>query len=65
MPDPDNAELPFDLMVDDIDATHDQWRARGLDPSPIEHGRTHAAFSVRDPDGHLVTVNSSHVIGPV
>jgi catechol 2,3-dioxygenase-like lactoylglutathione lyase family enzyme len=65
VPDPDDAELPFDLMVDDIDATHDQWRARGLDPSPIEHGRTHAAFSVRDPDGHLVTVNSSHVIGPV
>jgi catechol 2,3-dioxygenase-like lactoylglutathione lyase family enzyme len=58
-------ELPFDLMVDDLEATQEQWRARGLNPTPIEAGRTHSAFSVRDPDGHLVKVNSSHVIGPV
>jgi catechol 2,3-dioxygenase-like lactoylglutathione lyase family enzyme len=64
-PDADGAELPFDLMVDDIETTHEQWHARGLDPTPIEHGRIHSAFSVRDPDGHLVTVNSTHVIGPV
>jgi catechol 2,3-dioxygenase-like lactoylglutathione lyase family enzyme len=64
---PDEAapELPFDLMVDDLDTTHARWHAQGLDPTPIEHGGIHSAFSVRDPDGHLVTVNSSHVVGPV
>ena len=61
----EDAETPFDLMVDDLDATHAQYRERGLDPSPIEQGRIHAAFTVRDPDGHLVTVNSSHVVGEV
>jgi catechol 2,3-dioxygenase-like lactoylglutathione lyase family enzyme len=61
----DDGELPFDLMVDDLEATREQWRARGLDPTPIEQGRSHSAFSVRDPDGYKVTVNSSHVIGPV
>jgi catechol 2,3-dioxygenase-like lactoylglutathione lyase family enzyme len=61
----DNADAPFDLMVDDLDATHAEWKARGLDPSPIEHGRIHASFSVRDPDGYRVTINSSHVIGEV
>jgi catechol 2,3-dioxygenase-like lactoylglutathione lyase family enzyme len=63
--DESGAEAPFDLMVDDLDTTHEQWVARGLDPSPIERGRIHSAFSVRDPDGYKVTVNSSHVIGPV
>jgi catechol 2,3-dioxygenase-like lactoylglutathione lyase family enzyme len=61
----ENAETPFDLMVDDLDATHAQYRERGLDPSPIEQGSIHAAFTVRDPDGYLVTVNSSHVVGEV
>lgn len=60
-----DADAPFDLMVDDLDTTHEQWRARGLEPSPIERGRTHSAFSVRDPDGYKVTVNNSHVVGPV
>ncbi|MGZ6963571.1 MAG: VOC family protein [Acidimicrobiia bacterium] len=60
-----DTEAPFDLMVDDLDETHEQWRTRGLAPSPIEHGRIHSAFSVRDPDGYLVTVNSSHIVGPV
>jgi catechol 2,3-dioxygenase-like lactoylglutathione lyase family enzyme len=56
---------PFDLMVDDLDATHADWKARGFDPSPIERGDIHAAFSVRDPDGYRVTINSSHVVGDV
>jgi catechol 2,3-dioxygenase-like lactoylglutathione lyase family enzyme len=62
---PADADAPFDLMVDDLDTTHDQWTARGFAPSPIEHGNIHAAFTVRDPDGYRVTVNSSHVIGEV
>jgi catechol 2,3-dioxygenase-like lactoylglutathione lyase family enzyme len=62
---PDDADAPFDLMVDDLDATHAEWAARGLDPSPIELGRIHSSFTLRDPNGYRVTVNSSHVIGEV
>jgi catechol 2,3-dioxygenase-like lactoylglutathione lyase family enzyme len=61
----DDAEVPFDLMVEDLDEAHAEWKARGLDPSPIERGRIHAAFTMRDPDGYRVTVNSSHVVGEV
>ena len=58
-------DAPFDLLVDDLDAIHADWTARGLDPSPIESGRIHSAFTVRDPDGYVVTVNNSHVMGEV
>ena len=61
----DDADVPFDLMVDDLDEVHAEWKARGLDPSPIERGRIHAAFTMHDPDGYRVTVNSSHVVGEV
>src|SRR6202011_3017284 len=30
---------PFDLMVDDIDATHRDYAEKGLSPSPIRRGR--------------------------
>ena len=59
------ADAPFDLMVDDLDATHAEWERRGLDVSPIERGRIHSSFVVRDPNGYRVTVNSSHVVGEV
>lgn len=55
----------FDLMVDDLDATHEAWTAQGLAPSTIERGRIHDAFTVRDPAGTTVTVNSTHVVGTV
>jgi catechol 2,3-dioxygenase-like lactoylglutathione lyase family enzyme len=56
---------PFDLMVDDLDATHRAWRRQGLDVSDIDRGRIHDAFTVADPDGYVVPVNSSHVVGAV
>jgi catechol 2,3-dioxygenase-like lactoylglutathione lyase family enzyme len=59
------ADAPFDLMVEDLEATHAEWKKLGLDVSPIERGRIHSAFIVRDPDGTNITVNSSHVIGDV
>jgi catechol 2,3-dioxygenase-like lactoylglutathione lyase family enzyme len=62
---PSGADAPFDLMVDDLDATHAEWKARGFDPAPIERGNIHSAFTVRDPDGYRVTINSSHVVGEV
>ena len=55
----------FDLMVEDIDATHTAWTSLGLEPSPIERGRIHDQFTVADPSGTVVTVNSSHVVGTV
>jgi catechol 2,3-dioxygenase-like lactoylglutathione lyase family enzyme len=61
----ERADAPFDLMVDDLDATHAAWFERGLDPSPITRGRIHASFTVLDPDGYRVTINSSHVAAEV
>jgi catechol 2,3-dioxygenase-like lactoylglutathione lyase family enzyme len=62
---PADTDAPFDLMVDDLEATHAQWQADGLDLSPIAPGRIHSSFTVRDPDGYRVTINSSHVVGEV
>ena len=62
---PEGGDTPFDLMVDDLDQTHAKWTAHGLDPSPIERGRFHTFFTVRDPNGYLVKVYSSHVVGEV
>ncbi|HJU18973.1 MAG TPA: VOC family protein [Stellaceae bacterium] len=51
---------PFDLMVDDVDAAHRDYAAKGLSPSPISRGRIHDSFMVAGPDGWAFTVNSSH-----
>src|SRR3954447_1787515 len=65
--DPKPGAASFDLMVDDLDATHAEWSAAGLNPSAIMTDRPghHSAFDVRDPDGYVVTVSNSHVEGPV
>jgi catechol 2,3-dioxygenase-like lactoylglutathione lyase family enzyme len=60
-----SSDAPFDLMVEDLEATHAEWERIGLDVSPIERGRIHSTFVLRDPDGTNVTVNSSHVVGDV
>ena len=54
---------PFDLMVDDVDAAHRDYAAKGLAPSPIRRGRIHDSFEVGGPDGWEFTVNSSHASG--
>jgi hypothetical protein len=54
---------PFDLMVDDIDATHGDYAAKGLSPTPIQRGRIHDSFTVPGPSGWTFTVNSSHASG--
>jgi len=53
----------FDLMVDDLDATHERLRTLGLAPSGIQSGRIHRSFTVSAPSGHTFTFNSSHVSG--
>ena len=52
---------PFDLMVEDLDATHQDLAARGLAPSEISRGDIHDSFTIRDPSGLDVTFNSTHV----
>ncbi len=51
----------FDLMVDDLEATHEQLHAKGLAPSSIETGRIHSSFTVSSPSGHTIKFNSTHV----
>lgn len=60
-------EAPFDLMVEDLRATHAGFTAQGLAPSPIEAmpDIDHELFRVREPAGHLITFFSTHVMGPV
>jgi hypothetical protein len=57
------AGAPFDLMVDDVDATHRDCAEKGLSPSPIKRGRIHDSFELPGPDGWTFTVNSSHASG--
>jgi hypothetical protein len=54
---------PFDLMFDDVDATHRIFEERGLCPSPIRRGRIHDSFEIIGPDGWVFTINSSHATG--
>ncbi len=55
---------PFDFMADDLDALHDSIEHDGVEVSAIVR-EGHASFTFHDPDGWIVTVNDSHVIGPV
>ena len=52
---------PFDLMVDDLEETHQKFADLGLAPSPIAEGRIHRSFEIEEPAGNIITFNSSHV----
>ncbi len=52
---------PFDLMVDNLEATHQRFSDLGLAPSPIEEGEIHRSFEIEEPAGNIITINSSHV----
>lgn len=58
-------DASFDLMVDDLHATHQRFTALGLNPSPIEArpANDHEIFTVREPAGHTITFFSSHASG--
>jgi hypothetical protein len=62
-----SAHAPFDLMVEDLRATHQHFTSLGLAPTPIEvlSSIDHELFRVREPAGHLITFYSNHVSGPV
>ena len=53
-------EAPFDLMVDDVDATRRDFVAKGFKPSRIHRGSIHDSFELPGPDGARFTVLSSH-----
>lgn len=57
-------DAPFDLMVEDLHATHERFVALGLEPTPIERmSREHEYFKVREPAGHTISFVSNHVSG--
>ena len=58
-------DASFDLMVDDLHATHERLTSLGLAPSPIEARPAidHETFTVREPAGHVITFFSSHASG--
>lgn len=58
-------DASFDLMVDDLHATHQRYASLGLAPSPIEARPAidHEVFTVREPAGHVITFFSSHASG--
>lgn len=57
----DGTPCPFDLMVEDVDAARARYEALGFAPSETIRGDIHDAFTMLDPSGYVVTVNSSHV----
>lgn len=66
-PDAQGVEAPFDLMVEDLDATRESWESMGFPVSPISKDERglHRIFRVTDPDGNTIVVNDSHVEGVV
>jgi catechol 2,3-dioxygenase-like lactoylglutathione lyase family enzyme len=63
---PTPGQAPFDLMADDVEATRVEFAARGLAPTPLAPAPgSHQTFAVTDPDGYVLTVSNSHVMGKV
>jgi len=55
----------LDLIVDDIDETHETMRAAGANPSSIERGFPHDRFVAADTEGNTLVVASNHAVGVV
>jgi catechol 2,3-dioxygenase-like lactoylglutathione lyase family enzyme len=66
-PDAPGQPAPFDLMVEDLEATHQAWSSMGVEVSAIvrDERDIHWVFTVTDPDGNTVVVSDSHVVGVV
>lgn len=59
---PRATSLPFDLMVDDLDAVMAMLKGAGHRVGPVTRDRfsPHRTFLVHDPDGHELTITSGH-----
>jgi len=51
----------FDLMVENISLTHDDFTTKGLNPSAIQEGDIHRSFKLTEPGGNSILFNSTHV----
>lgn len=61
LPVEEGASAPFDLMVDDLEPARKRYADLGLGPSEVQSNRNHRFFTLVEPGGHKVTVNSTHV----
>jgi predicted enzyme related to lactoylglutathione lyase len=57
--------ITLDLMVDDLDATHQMLQEIGSQPSTVRRSFPHRVFDATDPEGNRLLVHSSHVAGVV
>ena len=55
----------LDLMVDDLDTTHQMLDSVGAEPSALTRSFPHLVFTATDPEGNTLLVHSSHVSGIV
>lgn len=60
---PAGTPCPFDIMVEDLEAAHARYRELGFAPSELVRGSIHDSFRLVDPNGYVVTIQSSHVSG--
>jgi len=56
-------KVPFDLMVDDLDATKVNFEGMGISTSEITSGHVHREFQITGPAGYEITMTSSHTSG--
>ncbi len=56
-----DSECDVDFMVEDIDSTYARFKSLALDVSELNRGDIHDWFTVVEPGGNRITVNSSHV----
>ena len=56
-----DGDADFDLMVEDLSSTHARFERQGFHVTDIERGNVHDSFYVREPGGHRILVNSTHV----
>ena len=54
-------EADFDLMVEDIDVTYKQFQELDLNVSEMQRGTIHDSFTLVEPGGNSIRVNSTHV----
>ncbi len=57
----EEGDAEFDFMVEDIDATYASFTSLGLDVSEVDRGDIHDSFTVLEPGGNRIKVNSTHV----
>lgn len=57
----DKEDAYFDLMVEDVDAAFEKLRSLGYEVTDIQRGKIHDTFTVTEPGGNRIRVNSSHV----